>query len=91
MRRAVTCNHAQPKRNIKFSSYDQRRRWLWGGGHAPNIWAGGSLSRVPLPHYSRSQLKSSCLYLLISWHFISPKRMFYFLLCQNDLNNLLEC
>jgi len=30
------------------------------------------------PQYLRSQLKSSCLYLLISWHFISPKRIFYF-------------
>ena len=27
------------------------------------------------PQYLRSQLKSSCLYLLISWHFISPKRI----------------
>jgi len=48
------------------------------GGRAPNIWAGGTLSQVPLPHYSRSQLKSSCLYLLISWYFISPKCTFYF-------------
>ena len=31
-----------------------------------------------VPRYLRRQVKSSCLYLLISWHFISPKRIFYF-------------
>jgi len=48
------------------------------GTRSPNIWTGGTLSREFRPHYLRSQVKSSCLYVLISWHFISPKRIFYF-------------
>jgi len=46
------------------------------GGHVPtNIWTGETLSRESL-HYLMSQVKLS-FSLLISWHFISPKHIFY--------------
>jgi len=46
---------------------------------SPNIWTGGTLSRVsPTPIFEESSQVNLSLYLLISWHFISPKRIFYF-------------
>jgi len=47
-----------------------------GLGTRPPIFGPGALSRVS--PYLRSQVKSRCLFLLISWHFISPRRIFYF-------------
>ena len=43
---------------------------------SPNISTARTLSQVPPPIIWR--VKTSCLCLLISWHFISPKRMLYF-------------
>jgi len=49
-------------------------RYVSGGTHPSNIWTGDTI-RVSLLHFLG--VKPSRLYLLISWHFVSPKRVFY--------------
>jgi len=43
-----------------------------GGTRPPDIWTQDTITSAPPP------ILRSRLHLLISWHFISPKRIFYF-------------
>jgi len=51
-------------------------RYGTGGTRLPNIWTRETVTSVP-PLF-KSQVKSSCLCLLISSHFILQKHLFYF-------------
>ena len=44
----------------------------------PIFRPGDTITVISVPQYLRNQVKSSLFVNLISWHFISPKRTFYF-------------